>query len=189
MWEKAIASHGVFLFCMLWSNCRSHLNQIKSPRNWTTLWLPAVTLFHVFSGRGNHSFFPAFQLCVRAVISLITIEKVHSRFPSWLPTPHPHCSRFLCTGSCTICFYFFSCSVGLSAGPSARLCKDTTTGTSAGTQEGSAIGTECMAAPSTARQLVLHPTLTKHSAGEACLPSFLCRGKKFGLIYDRICQI
>lgn len=174
---------------MLWSNCRSHLNQIKSPRNWIILWLPAVTLFCVFSGRGNHSFFPAFHSCVRAVISLITVGKVHSQFPSWLPTLHPRCSRFLCTGSCTICFYFFSCSTGLRAGPSARLYKDTTMGTSAGTREGSGVGTERMAAPSTTRQLVLHPILTKHSSGEASLPSFLYRRRKFGLIYDRICQI
>lgn len=135
----------------------------------------------------------SFQLsscaCVRAVISLITIGKVHSQFPSWLPTPHPRCSRFLHTGSCTICFYFSSCSVGLSTGPSARFFKDMTTGTSASMREGGDISTECMAAPSTTQQLVLHSILTKRSVGQACWPAFLCRGRKFGLIYHRICQM
>lgn len=121
-----------------------------------------MTLFHAFSGKGNHSFFPAFQLCVCAVISLITIGKVHSQFPSWLPTLHPRCSCFLCTGTCTICFYFFAAAWGLALASSARLCKDTTVGTSAGGREGGGIGTECMAAPSTAQKLVLHPILTKH---------------------------
>lgn len=44
-----------------------------------------MTLFHLFCGRGNHGFFPAFQSCVRAAISLITVGKVPSQLPSRLP--------------------------------------------------------------------------------------------------------
>lgn len=70
-----------------------------------------------------------------------------------------------------------------------REAEDMTTGSSTGTWEGSGIGTECVAAPSAARQLVLHPTLTKRSAGEAHPPLGLCRARKNGLIYYGICQI
>jgi len=160
---------------------------------WTKLSLPEIESFFDYQ---QWPFFMcslvegitiSFQLSSRACVwwfPWLPLGKV-TQLHSWLPTPHPRCSRFLCTGSCTVCLCFFSCSMGLSTGLGTRLCKDATTGTSVGVWEGGGIATNRMAAPSTTWQLVLHPVLTRRS----CLPSYLCRGGKFGLIYDRICQM